>query len=297
MFLLIFVWAWIYVSIQSFVLILWALHGLNERNHKRYLEMMAKIYFPFLYFAMMIMYITNIEGVFPGDCFDSKKLKVCRFGVYTFSIPFLHFLLQYSIALICFATVSFDLMLRERIKSAKISNQQLINQIKQIIKGNRKRAESKFYNEILLSFIIYYLDVLLMIALYYAGTYRYDVYHGLLLISFILFLLWPDKFRKNYIYLVIFIHAIVISKYIYALSYDIYSDKVDNILEKLGVSTHLHKKGETKYANSTLTNNNWLIVLLSSIQYRIYNSKYYNENLSDEPRKKKIEEFKQGRPT
>ena len=33
-FLLIFVWTWIYVSVQSLVLMFWVLHGLNERNHK-----------------------------------------------------------------------------------------------------------------------------------------------------------------------------------------------------------------------------------------------------------------------
>ena len=66
-FLLIFVWIWIYVNVQSFVLMFWVLHGLNERNHKRYLEMMAKYYFPFLYIAMMTMYLTNIEGVLDKD--------------------------------------------------------------------------------------------------------------------------------------------------------------------------------------------------------------------------------------
>ena len=135
-----------------------------------------------------------------------------------------------------------------------------------------------------------------MIALYYAGTYRFDVYHGLLLAAFVLFLLWPDKFRKNYIFLVIFIYVIVICKYVYTLTYDIYPDKVIDILETLGVSTKMHQDGTTKYAKSTLTNINWLVVLLSSIQHRIYNSRYYRDNLTDQPRKQNIEKLNERKP-
>jgi hypothetical protein len=59
---------------------------------------------------------------------------------------------------------------------------------------------------------------------------------------------------------------------------------MNDLLEFLGVATQL-KTGH-KYFKSNLFNNNWLIVLLSSIQYRIYKSAYYNEKLNDKERAK-----------
>ena len=62
--------------------------------------------------------------------------------------------------------------------------------------------------------------------------------------------------------------------------YDWLGKVTDEYLVVLGLSTHIHH--HNKFFKANLLNNNWLIVLLSYIQYRTYMSTYYQQYLTRE---------------
>lgn len=58
--------------------------------------------------------------------------------------------------------------------------------------------------EILMRYILKHIDILLMIVLYIAGVNRIDVYHMSLLIIFVIYIMFPEQFRKRFIFLLYF---------------------------------------------------------------------------------------------
>jgi len=66
------------------------------------------------------------------------------------------------------------------------------------------KEEYSYTYEILLRFLLKNIDIILMVILYIAGCNRVDVYHMFLLILFVIFIMYPDKFRKNFILLLYF---------------------------------------------------------------------------------------------
>lgn len=66
--------------------------------------------------------------------------------------------------------------------------------------------------EIIVRFLLKNVDILLMAILYYAGCNRIDVYHCTLLILFAIFIMYPDKFRQHFIWLLYFMTFIATTK-------------------------------------------------------------------------------------
>jgi hypothetical protein len=65
--------------------------------------------------------------------------------------------------------------------------------------------------EIILRYVLKNIDILLMVVLYWAGVNRIDVYHMFLLVLFVIYIMYPMQFRKNFIlllYFMIFIASI-----------------------------------------------------------------------------------------
>ena len=148
--------------------------------------------------------------------------------------------------------------------------------------------------EITLGFIISNWDIILMTSLYFAGAYEIDIYHIALMIFFVWFLLYPKFWRRNYIFLILFVHFIVLIKYLYTLTYEWLDDISKSYLEVLGFSTLVIE--QNKFFKSNLINNNWLIVLLSYIQYRTYKSDYFQKKLSAEAIQDDKKEFARKHP-
>ena len=133
--------------------------------------------------------------------------------------------------------------------------------------------------EIIGGFIISNWDIVIVTALYFAGAYQIDIYHISLMAFFVLFLLYPEYYRINYIYLIVFVHFFVICKYFYVLTFYLYSETTISYFDVIGFTTNYT---DQKFFRSNLFNNNWLIVLLSYVQYRTYKSSYYQEKLNSE---------------
>ena len=156
------------------------------------------------------------------------------------------------------------------------------------------KPAKKKTTEILVGFIISNWDIVIMTALYFAGAYQIDIYHILLMVFFVMFLLYPQFCRRNYIILIVFIHFIVTIKYLYSLTFDWMGQTTREYLEVIGLATDVEVKN--KFFKSNLLNNNWLIVLLSYIQYRTYKSTFYQQHLTDELLKSDRKEFAKRHP-
>jgi hypothetical protein len=59
--------------------------------------------------------------------------------------------------------------------------------------------------EIVMRYLLKHIDISLMIVLYIAGVNRIDVYHMLLLIFFAIYIMYPNQFRKRFVWLLYFI--------------------------------------------------------------------------------------------
>lgn len=83
-------------------------------------------------------------------------------------------------------------------------------------------------------------------------------------------------------------------KYLYSLTYEWLDDISKSYLEVLGFTTIVIE--ENKFFKSNLINNNWLIVLLSYIQYRTYKSDYFLKKLTPESIQTDRKEFARKHP-
>lgn len=217
-----FLWIFMYVSFPSWLLVIWILYAILELNHGRYIRNFNRIYFPLICICSLIMYVSNVNGVMADDCL---KLNLCKFGLYNFSIPFFHLLLQFSIIAFSLASkrvyikfkedekkeLATQIKIKKRIANKKIEKMRQ-NMMKEK-KFNRERITSfetdmhvklnmipkKTTYQIMIGFIISNWDIVIMTALYFAGAYQIDFYHICLMIFFVLFLLYPQFCRKYYL--------------------------------------------------------------------------------------------------
>ena len=312
-----FLWVFIYVWFESWLLVFWILYGIIELNKRRYIKSFNIIYFPLISCWMIVMYIANIQGVLSDDWFT---LNLCKYGLFNFENPFVHFVLQLFV--ITYSLFSKRLYLKfkkdEEIENLiqikikrRISNRRMEKLKSNLVKNNQFTLErvtslefdqhiqlnsipKKTTVEIILGFVISHWDIILMTSLYFAGAYEIDIYHIALMIFFVCFLLYPEFWRRNYLFLILFIDFIVLIKYLYTLTYDWLDDISKEYLEVLGFSTTLNENN--KFFKSNLINNNWLIVLLSYIQFRTYKSEYFQKKLSPEAIEDDRKEFARKHP-
>jgi hypothetical protein len=66
--------------------------------------------------------------------------------------------------------------------------------------------------EIVMRYLLKHIDISLMIVLYIAGSNRIDVYHMLLLIFFAIYIMYPNQFRKRFVWLLYFMIVIATFK-------------------------------------------------------------------------------------
>ena len=304
-----FLWIFMYVSFQSWLLVLWILYSIVELNQKRFIRNFNWIYFPLICICMFTMYVANVGGVMRNDCFD---VGLCRYGLFNFDIPFWHFLMQVSIITYSLASkrvylkykenqieeLTLHIKIKKRINSNKLKKVFSRDRIKSFENSDHINLSSithkKTTAEIILGFVISNWDIGLITALYFAGAYQIDIYHIILMVFFIMFLLYPKFCRKNYVMLIYFIHTIVAIKYMFTLTSQWLDSITIEYLQVIGLATDFND--ENKYFRSNLLNNNWFIVLLSLIQYRTYKSQYYQNNLTDKALEANQKEFNRKHP-
>ena len=72
-----FLWVFVYVWFESWLLVIWILYGILELNKRRYIRNFNLIYFPLITSWMLVMYAANIEGVLSKDWFfQTEPLEI-----------------------------------------------------------------------------------------------------------------------------------------------------------------------------------------------------------------------------
>ena len=84
------------------------------------------------------------------------------------------------------------------------------------LSGNAKYVPAETY-ELIISWIINRVDLLLMLVIYLSGTMSIDVFHVLQLIIFAVFVLYPSGARRVFVVYFIFVLIVMSCNYVYVL--------------------------------------------------------------------------------
>lgn len=127
------------------------------------------------------------------------------------------------------------------------------------------------------------LDILIMVFLYLAGTNNIDIYHMSLAVYFAIFAIWPNLVRKRFLYFYFYIAIFTFEKYFYLLFKPEFDEreKLKEIFDFIGLSQS-NDELTGKYYRAELLNNNYALIILCFLQYRIYTSEIYAETTSEE---------------
>jgi len=229
--LFLFGWIFLYFSFQSLVPLFLFCHSIVYHNRVRFISWVKYFYLPLMWFIFFFHYIINIEGLFSDSIFREENR---RFGFFFYNPSFIH--LAYQLITLFYGCMTmylfreYDRRLKkyqeykdrqEAKKQAKLDRDNS-RAYKSSMGGQSSMADSMigdFANEqstltyeILLRYFLKNIDILLMVALYYAGVNRIDVYHMFLLVLFVVYIMYPVKFRKNFILLLYFMIFIAVIK-------------------------------------------------------------------------------------
>lgn len=92
--------------------------------------------------------------------------------------------------------------------------------------------------------VITNLDMIVFIAIFFSGVNKIDFYHIFLMFFFVAYIMAPDWFKKNYIYLLYYVDFFVFEKYGYTLIDHLLpaNGTIQQILDVLGLSTDYNEK-------------------------------------------------------
>ena len=213
------------------------LHSLIYRNRTRYLTWIKFVYLPILWLIFYFHYVVNVEG-FLKEAFGVNIFKPInrRFGIFDYNPAFPHLLFQiftlFYGSLVCYLFADYDLNkhkrkdlkeLRMKRRQSKMERRFSENSRHSIKKsssfgesgtlfGDSNKEEPIYTYQIISRLILKNIDIILMIILYIAGVNRIDIYHMILLLVFTAFVIWPDKLRRNFKWLLYFMLFIVTMK-------------------------------------------------------------------------------------
>lgn len=195
---------------------------------------------PLLWILMIFNYIVNINSlmtdIFGHTVFDNPNYR--RFGVWVFEVPFVHFLLQtftlFYGSFVCYLFREYDKlqirlalakekkMRRKRAKKERLQQRERSSSVRSrasqslnasfVSRMDVPKEDPIYTYEILFRLTVKNLDLILMAILYIAGVNRIDIFHVILLIIFVLFIMYPDWFRRNFIYILYFMIIITTIK-------------------------------------------------------------------------------------
>lgn len=219
-----FIWIYLYFCFQSLLPLLLLCHSIIYINEKFFLDVLKYFYMPIFWLIMMFNYIINIQSLFDSNIYTENNY---RFGIFYYSPAFPHLAFQlFSLFYGWFTIYLFRMNKEEQArkkeeKERKEKRQQskkerLISAVSNVKSSERsfvgeeseygrKPLQPKSHTyEIILRYILKNIDITLMIVLYIAGVNRVDIYHMFLLCLFVIFIMYTDGFRRNFVFLLYF---------------------------------------------------------------------------------------------
>lgn len=218
-----FFWIFLYFAFQSLVPLFCLWHSIIYIKREFFMNALKYFYLPLLFLIFYFDYAVNIEGMFGKRIYSVENR---RYGIFRYDPSFVHLLFQISTLFYCWFTCY---LFREYDKYLKKLNEKREKREKRK-QARRERTLTELSNhkssvasesmmteldlnskgtviytyEILMRYILKHIDILLMIVLYIAGVNRIDVYHMSLLIIFVIYIMFPEQFRKRFIFLLYF---------------------------------------------------------------------------------------------
>lgn len=228
-----FLWMYLYFCFQSIVPLAFLLHSVVYRSESWLIACLKFFYTPLLWLVFGFDYVINIKNMFDEGIYVYKNY---RFGLYDYKPAFPHLLFQlFTCSYACFTLYMFrdyyeelallakareDRRKRKAEKKAKILSQSVVK-----IRGSSNmssfysedpkatlKKKKVFTYEIIIRFLLKNIDIALMVVIYIAGFNRADVYHCILLTLFAIYIMYPDQFRRNFIFLLYFMAVIACAK-------------------------------------------------------------------------------------
>ena len=219
-----FIWIYLYFCFESLLplTILW--HSIIYVDEIVFINALKFLYMPLFWLIMMFNYIVNIQSLFDSSLYIKENY---RYGIFYYNPAFPHLAFQlFTLFYGCFTIYLFRMNHDEeqrrkehkerREKRLLSKKERLLSAVSKFTSSERsfigeesevgfKQGQIKSHTyEILLRYILKNIDITLMIVLYIAGVNRVDVYHMFLLCLFVVFIMYPDGFRKKFIYLLYF---------------------------------------------------------------------------------------------
>ena len=226
-----FVWIYLYFCFQSIIPLFFLLHSVVYTSETIFLGFMKYLYVPGLWLILIFDYVVNIDNMWDDSIYTVSNY---RYGIFHYEHAFPHLMVQlFTCTYACFVLYMFrdygedrkkiqikkeEKERRKTEKRAKLLTQNSSTPIKksssiisiytQDFSTTTKKKRKIFLYEIILRYVLKNIDILLMAVLYYAGCNRIDVYHVILLILFAVYIMYPDGFRRNFIFLLYFMSFI-----------------------------------------------------------------------------------------
>ena len=217
-------WIFLYFSFQSIVPLFLLCHSVIYKRKEIFLPIMKYFYIPALWLIFFFHYIVNIHNLFNDSLYKPSNY---RFGIFKYNPAFIHLLYQiFSIFYGCFTLYLFreyDAFMKKKQETKEKREKRKLEKLQRHsseVSSKFQRAGSSFADEsmftesqiaeeiytyeIIFRYILKNIDIALMVVLYIAGVNRIDVYHMILLILFAVYIMYPEKFRKNFIFLLYF---------------------------------------------------------------------------------------------
>lgn len=217
-------WIFLYFSFQSLVPLFLLCHSVVYKRKEIFLPIVKYFYIPALWLIFFFHYIVNIHNLFSESIFKSSNY---RFGIFKYNPAFIHLLYQiFSIFYGCFTLYLFreyDKFMKRKQEAKEKREKRKLERLQrntseassrfqragssfaeESIYAESQLAEEIYTYEIIFRYILKNIDIALMIVLYIAGVNRIDVYHMILLILFAVYIMYPDQFRRNFIFLLYF---------------------------------------------------------------------------------------------
>ena len=220
-------WIYLYFCFQSVLPLIFLLHSIIYTSRPLLLTWLKFVYTPGLWLIFSFNYIVNIKGMFDDSIYKKENN---RFGIFNYKPAFIHLLFQlFTCFYCCFVLYMFrvreeylQLLAKAKLEKQKKLASKLVKTADKfrrsttnLNKTNTKdqimniKLKNVFIYEVILRFLLKQIDIALMIVIYICGWNRADVYHWILLTLFAVYIMYPDKFKRNFILFLYFMSFII----------------------------------------------------------------------------------------
>jgi len=119
-------------------------------------------------------------------------------------------------------------------------------------------------------FLLKRIDVALLLAIFFSGVTKIDLYHIAMMYCFVTFLIFPKCFKRNFFIFLLFVNLIAWEKYLMSLLQHWIPDKsmAQKILQALGLGANFTPQG--RYFNYPPKFQHWFVAFIAFVQYQIY---------------------------